>query len=380
MQKSPQRVLHVVENLNHGAVENWLVRMQGHARKRKIEVDWTFYCMLGEPGAMDEEARALGATVTHSPVPIGEKLAFVRALRAELRQGEYDVLHCHHDLVSAVYLWAALGLPIKKRLVHVHNAGESVLTPNQIKQFVVRPILRCACLAIADHIVGISNHTLDTFLAGRARRPARDIVLYHGIDPTPFQKAKGDRKEFRHELGLAEDARILLFAGRTVPEKNPLFALDVLKAMHRLDPSVAGVFVGSGSLDQVVRQRAAKPGFGASFRHLGWRDDVPEIMCCCDWFILPSPEHPMEGFGLTVVEAQLAGLRMLLSQGIPDDPLLPMANFCRLALSAGPKLWANAAIDLLRLLPPSRAVALAALRESQMDMDRALDGLLKLYA
>jgi len=78
-------------------------------------------------------------------------------------------------------------------------------------------------------------------------------------------------------------------------------------------------------------------GLGAAFRHLGWRNDVPEIMRCCDWFILPHPEHPMEGFGLAVVEAQLAGLRMLISTGVPDDPLLPTASCARLPSPPAPK-------------------------------------------
>ena len=88
----------------------------------------------------------------------------------------------------------------------------------------------------------------------------------------------------------------------------------------------------------------------------------------------------MEGFGLAVVEAQLAGLRMLLSRGILDDPLLPSASFRRLPLAEGPMMWAKAAMQLLREPAPSRATAVAALRESPMDMDRALEELLQLHA
>ena len=373
------KVLHIVENLERGAVENWLVRMLGHARKREIEVDWTFYCILEQPGAMDEKVRALGARVIHSPAPIVRKAKFVRALRMELLHGEYDVLHCHHDIVSAVYLLAASGMRIRRRIVHVHNADEAVLTPSRFKQRLYREPMRRVCLAMADLIVGISDHTLSTFLAGRSRREGRDLVLYYGVDPTPFETAKGDRLKFRQELGLAENSRILLFAGRMVPEKNPLFAVDVLADMHRMDPAVVGIFVGSGSLDEAVRQRAAELGLGAAFRHLGWRDDVPEIMCCCDWFILPRPEHPMEGLGLAVVEAQLAGLSLLLSQGIADDPLLPTANSHRLGLSLGPKAWAKAAIEISRRPPPSRAAAVAALRKSPFAMDSALTELISLY-
>ena len=373
------KVLHIVESLDRGAVENWLIRMLGHARKQRAAIDWTFYCVLERPGAMDEEARSLGAQVIHSPVPIIRKLPFVRALRGELRRGGYDVVHCHHDLVSAVYLLAAAGLPIHRRIVHVHNADENLLTPSPWKQRFYREPMRMVCLTLADRIVGISNHTLDAFLSGRHCRTERDSVHYYGVDSTRFEVAVGDRLKFLRDLGLADSSRILLFAGRMVPEKNPVFAVDVLAEMRRLDPATVGVFVGAGSLEERVRRRCAELGVDSDVRYLGWRDDVPEIMCCSDWFILPHPENPVEGFGLAVVEAQLAGLRMLLSRGILDDPLLPTASFRRLALADGPQVWAKAAMELLEQPAPSRPAALTALRESRFDMDTALNDLVSLH-
>ena len=380
MQKAPPRVLHIVENLDRGAVENWLVRMLGHARKREIEVDWTFYCILEQPGAMDDKARALGARVIHSPVPIVRKAKFVRALRMELRLGEYDVLHCHHDIVSAVYLLAASGIRIRRRIVHVHNADEAVLTHSRLKQCFYREPMRQICLFKADRIVGISNHTLDKFLAGRARCPERDSVHYYGVDTTPFENVAADRVRFRRQLGLAQDAFILLFGGRLVPEKTPVFVVDVLANLRCIDPRAVAIFAGAGSQEMEVLARAWGLGVEGSVRLLGWRNDLPNVMNCSDCFILPHPENPVEGFGVAIVEAQLAGLPMLLSRGILDDPLLPTASFRRLALSEGPMVWAKAAIDLLRDQVPSRAAALAALRASPMDMDQALAGLLRLHA
>ena len=354
--------------------------MLGHACQQGITLDWTFYCALGRQGELDDKARSLGARVILSPAPIGSKATFVRALRTELLRGEYGVLHCHHDLVSAVYLAAAMKLPIQRRIVHVHNADEEVLTPHRLKQRLYREPMRRACLALADHIVGISGHTLDTFLAGRARRPGRDIVHYYGVDSTPFENLTTDRRLFRHQLDLPENSLILLFAGRLVPEKNPAFAIDVLASLRRVEPRAVAVFAGAGSQEQRVLSRAHELSVGDSVRLLGWRDDLPEILSCSDWFILPRPEHPMEGFSLAVVEAQLAGLRLLLSRGIPDDPLLPTARFQRLALADGPEHWARAAMELLNLPASSSADALATLKESPMNMNRALKSLLALHA
>jgi glycosyltransferase involved in cell wall biosynthesis len=365
--------------MNRGAVENWLVRMLGYAYVAKTPVDWTFYCSVGEQGLLDDRVRSLGAKVIHSPVPFTQKKCFLGALRQELRRGNYDVLHCHHDLMSAVYLISSAGLPIRRKVVHVHNADEALPTPSTIKKRLVREPMRHVCLTMADRIVGISNHTLDNFLAGRARRPGRDCVHYYGVDPSPFQDAVADRARFCRECNIPEDAFILLFAGRIVPEKNPTFVVDVLVSIRRLEPKTFAIFVGTGSLTQEVVARAQALNVDNAVRMLGWRSDLPEVMSCCDWFLLPHPEHPPEGFGLAVVEAQLAGLRLLLSHGVLDDPLLPTARYRRLSLSDTPGKWADAAMDLLTEPAPTRRSARAALGSSPMDMNWALTQLLGLY-
>ena len=135
--------------------------------------------------------------------------------------------------------------------------------------------MRQVCLRMADRIVGISNHTLDTFLAGRARRPERDTVHYYGVDPTPFEHVTADRRDFRRQLSLPEGALILLFGGRLVPEKNPVFAVDVLARLRYLDPRAVAVFAGSGSQEQLVLERARELGVEDSVRLLGWRNDLP---------------------------------------------------------------------------------------------------------
>ena len=300
-------------------------------------------------------------------------------MRDEICTGQYEVIHCHHDVVSAVYLTACIGTSVVNRIVHVHNADETVPVGSEWKRPLLRELMRQTCLALADKIVGISNHTLDTFLRGRPRRPTRDFVHYYGIAPEPFLKAPADRQRFRRELALPEESLILLFAGRLVPEKNPGFALTVLSELRKLEPRAVGVFVGSGSEEEPLRRHVSALGLESSTRFLGWRTDVLEIMCCCDWFILPRPEKPLEGFGIAVVEAQLAGLRLLLSQGIPDDPLLPGSCVRRLSLTQPASRWAHAAYSQLGESQPSREQAAMALADSPMDMDRALQDLLQLH-
>ena len=94
-------------------------------------------------------------------------------------------MHCHHDLMSALYLMSAAGRGIARKVVHVHNADEHLPTSSALKRRLAIGPMRRICLS-ADRVVGISNHTLDTMLAGRPRRPGRDLVHYYGVDPAPF--------------------------------------------------------------------------------------------------------------------------------------------------------------------------------------------------
>ena len=168
----------------------------------------------------------------------------------------------------------------------------------------------------------------------------------------------------------------MLFAGRLVPEKNPVFAVDVLSELLRMKVQAFAVFAGAGSEEHAVAARAGELGISNSVRLLGWRGDLPEIMGCeviGSSFRIRSSRW--RDSVLPSLKRSLAGLRMLLSCGIADDPLLPSASFRRLPLSTGPKAWAEAAIDLSRGPMPSRVTALAALRKSPADMDKALDAL-----
>lgn len=353
--------------------------MLRHAEATRTPVDWTFYCTVEGPGALEPLARDLGAAVIRSTVPLGQKADFLLTLRAELKRGGYEVLHGHHDLLNSLYFLASLGTSVTRRIAHVHNADLAIPTRSPLKSALYREPMRRVCLALADAVVGISQHTLDTFLRGRARRPGRDIVHYYGVDPTPFARVSGERDKFRHAHGIPRDAAVLLFAGRMVPEKNPVFAVDVLHALQRHIPDVVGVFAGAGPEEGNVIFRSRQLGIEKSVRLAGWRSDLPAVMGSADLFILPHPDRPLEGFGLAVVEAQLAGLRMLLSNGVADDPLLPTAVFRRLPLSAGAARWADSAAELLRLEPALPESAQESLKGSSMDMDYALEDLLNIH-
>src|SRR5687768_6841150 len=118
------KIIHIVENLDKGAVENWLVNIFFETRKIKPDWHWTFYCILGREGRLDQKVRNAGGEIIYSPVSVSRKLAFLRNLRKVLIAGGYDIIHSHHDYLSGYYLTATAGIKFRKRVLQIHNTDK----------------------------------------------------------------------------------------------------------------------------------------------------------------------------------------------------------------------------------------------------------------
>ena len=373
------RVLHVVENLDSQAVESWLLRVLRASREQYPQIQWTFFCALGRAGRQDDLARSLGAEVIYSRHGVGDKVRFIRSLRAVMKRGRYDILHCHHDVMSAAYLLASQGLPLQKRIVHVHNTSLSLPTPNRLKASLAREPMRQMCLRMADQIVGISKEALESMVGSGEMDCERHSVVHYAVDTERFSEARVDREIFRKDLGFASDAKVLLFVGRVVAYKNPSFLLEILERLLKTRPDVVGVFVGVGDQEGNLLQMVRRKTLQRYVRLLGFRDDVPEIMANSDALIWPSLEEPREGLGLGIVEAQAAGLFVLMSHSVPTEAIVVPELVDLLPLDAGVESWSERVSEILDRTRPNREQAREKVESSSFSMAAGIDNLLALY-
>jgi glycosyltransferase involved in cell wall biosynthesis len=374
------RVLHIVETLNDQAVENWLLRVLRGAEKNYPQIHWTFFCVLGQPGRLDDEARALGAEVIHSRYELGDKRRFLMSLREVMKKGRYDILHCHHDIMSAAYLAASAGLSFRKRIVHLHNTSLSLPTPNRIKADLAREPMRQVCLRMADQIVGISKDALESIIGKRPPEAGRHVVVHYAVDTSSrFAESHADQVGFRLKLGLDPAAKILLFVGRLVEYKSPCFVIEMLEHLARTRSDIVAVFAGRGIQEDKLRELAKQKSLADRVRLLGFRDDVHDLMLNSDMLIWPSMEEPKEGLGLGIVEAQAAGLPILMSRSVPEEAIVIPELVRVLALGAGPKAWAAAATEILKQPRPTREECLAMIESSSFSMAAGVKNIMALY-
>ncbi|MCY7305789.1 MAG: glycosyltransferase family 4 protein [Rhodoferax sp.] len=139
----------------------------------------------------------------------------------------------------------------------------------------------------------------------------------------------------------------LLFSGRLVTIKNPLFALQVANdAALALGRRVSIAFLGSGPLDQAVGEAARSMGNRVDVHFAGHvrQADLPNWFYRARLFIFPTTWDP---WGVVANEACMAGLPVLVSPhaGVAGELIRDGVNGRVLPLDIA--TWTAAAVELL---------------------------------
>jgi glycosyltransferase involved in cell wall biosynthesis len=93
--------------------------------------------------------------------------------------------------------------------------------------------------------------------------------------------------------------------------------IEAARIVCRAVPSAKFVLVGDGAERPKLEQQVGQAGLEKNFLFLGLRQDVPELLACCDLSVLPSEA---EGLPNSVLESMAAGLPVVATRvgGTPE--------------------------------------------------------------
>ena len=209
----------------------------------------------------------------------------------------------------------------------------------------------------------------------RTRLPWR--VLYCSVDFEPFAEPV-DRAAILAECGLPADAIVLCHVGRHAEQKNHGFLLRIAADVFAREPRAHLLLIGDGPLRPAIEAKAGELGVAGRVRFLGPRPDVPRLLGAADVFLLPSL---FEGLPLVALEAQGAGVPVLLTDTITREVDIVPGLVERCSLTEPASAWASATLAAIRRTDrPSRADALEIARRSPFDIRTGAEQLERFYA
>jgi alpha-1,6-mannosyltransferase len=127
-------------------------------------------------------------------------------------------------------------------------------------------------------------------------------ILPLGVDLDLFNPQHREM-ELRRQIGVAPDAPLLVYAGRIDEEKRAQTVLDAFELLPK-ELNAHLLFLGIGKSMAELQEQAA----GQNVSFLGYesdRDRLGRLLASSDIYVSGMP---VETFGISVIEAQAAGL------------------------------------------------------------------------
>lgn len=367
-----RRVLHVLHGLDLGGIELWVLELLRRLDPARYEAD--VLVLRDRPGQNAPVVRQLGGAVFTCARP-GRFPEIVRVFGEIVRErGPYAIVHSHVHHYSGLIVWLAARHRIPLRIVQSHNDTRPDEVGAGWRRRFYLGLMKRSIRRHATARVGVSSEAAEDLFGPDWRRNGAGL-LHCGVDFTPFAEV-GDRAALLGTLGLPEDALVIGHVGRFHWRKNHPFLLEIAQTAFARDPRARLLSLGDGPTMDEIREKARTLGIAERIVFAGARTDVPLLMTTAmDVLVLPS--H-YEGLSLASLEAQAAGLPLLLSDGLTREGDVVPGLIARLPLAAGADAWAGRLLELARA-PKDRAAALERMNASRFAIDRSLERVLALY-
>ena len=333
------KMMFCIHGLGNGGTESFVISAITDLKKRNYDISVVIAVDDNQRQFREDEVEKLNIPIfrTCDLNNIFRKIKHFIRLYKLLKKEKPDVFHSNMDLLNGVNLFASKLAGIKVRVSHSHTS-DSQYENDTGKHFLVsiyRFIMRKFIWAFSNRRIGCSNLAMDYLYTDKWKKDKHSYIVFNGIDLEKFNSMNDYQiNEKKHLLNI-KDEYIICTVGRIQESKNSLFIVDVLSELKKRNVNFKFFWIGKGDQLEAVKVKAREMGVINNIVFLGARKDVNELLQCFDCFLLPSK---FEGFPISVIEAQTAGLKCIVSSSITKDI---NCGLCRFLSTDDAENWAN---------------------------------------
>ena len=359
----PVRVLHVLHSMNCGGAETLLMHLYRGMDRDKVQFD--FHCNKPKPGDYDDEIRALGGRIFVSPgfKSYRRYLAFMTDLLRE--HPEYKIIHTHNGALMLYALESAKQNKLPVRIAHAHATAVPAGKTAFFKKM-LRPLIKYA----ATDYWGCGD-AAGKFYFSEKRWNQKNELIHNAIEPEHFAFNDAVRREIREQYGFG-DKFIVGHVGRLSVEKNQKKLMEVFAEIHKMNPETHLVMIGTGYLENDLKQQVKDLGIEDAVTFTGVLTNVNEWYSVFDVFVMTSPR---EGLPVVAIEAQAADLPCVLTDTITREVCIT-DNVRFVGLDDSAATWAKTILDIK---PAQRVSRMAELQQAGYEIETEAKRMQALY-
>ena len=230
-----------------------------------------------------------------------------KKLKNIIAQNRFDLIHCHTPIAAMFSRLAARGARKKGTQVIYTAHGFHFYKGAPILNWLVYYPIEKWLARYTDTLITINKEDYER-AKSKFKAKRVEYIPGVGIDLEKFNTVEIDRALKRSQLGLPEDAFVVLSVGELNKNKNHEV---VIRALGKIDnPCIHYLVCGQGNLEGYLRNLSKELDIENQVHLLGFRKDIPEICKIADLFAFPSYR---EGLSVALMEAMANGLPVMCS-------------------------------------------------------------------
>lgn len=301
---------------NFGGVSGFLYTLFTNIDREQVKFDF-LSPELTTYGLRRAEIESMGGNIYELKIignVLTRKIKLYTELKKFLKTHNYEIVHVNSgNFFFNLFAGAAIKASgVKIRIVHSHNAGDA--TAGKLKEN-IRELLKPLMEKQYTHHMACSV-AAEKFMFSKKMCDSKKVKLVHnGINIANYIYKEEARDRLRAELGI-ENKYVVGHVGRFLKQKNHNFLIDVFDELLKKEPEAVLLLVGTGDLEDEIKEKVRCLGLQGKVKFLGARKDVADLYQAMDVFFLPSLH---EGLGIVGLEAQVSGLVIVMSSNVPDE-------------------------------------------------------------
>ena len=273
------------------------------------------------------------------------------AIRKRLREGLFDVVHCH-QYTPWIYGWlAALGTPA--RVVFTEH-GRFYPDRFRYKAIFINPLMAM----LTSAVVAISSATKDALVRYEFIPKKKIQVIYNGI--SPLNRNALETQKVRHRLGIPQDAFVVGTVSRLDPVKNQSMMLRAFKEFSEHCSGSYLLMVGDGPDKEKLARLSADLGISERTIFTGFINNPVNELSAIDVFLLSSLT---EGTSMTLLEAMSLGIPSVVTD-VGGNPEIVNHNVTGFVIKSNDKSeFASYITEIYKCRNKRKEISIAALAQ-----------------
>lgn len=240
-----------------------------------------------------------------SPYHVTKNIKALKQLVNLMRKIKFSLVHCHTPMGGVLGRIAAFKTNTKPVIYTAHGFHFYSGAP-MMNWLFFYPVERWLA-KWTDCLITINQEDYQRAKTFSVRGEV-EYVAGVGIDLEKYQNIQVDRQALRKELGVPEEAFLLISVGELNKNKNQR---EVVEAIHQIrDKDIYYILCGKGSEKEALDKLIKGYKLETRVKILGFRQDIPELLTVSDCFVFPSKR---EGLPVALMEAMAVGIPIIAS-------------------------------------------------------------------